>query len=157
MIRKIGVQSQVILKTQKMVLDAALLNTQNYKVSIKGEVKQSRECIALSPTPWYSSYWKGSHRVTLDHGRQLQVEKTPVGLARKDSSKNKESSSLPLSWETVESVKERQLQKTKIFCMHFHHIQNGCGFSLPRFELHEKEIQKYKEKQIYFWLRCSHD
>ena len=33
----------VIPKTQKMVLDATLLNTQNYKVKIKGKVNQSRE------------------------------------------------------------------------------------------------------------------
>ena len=33
----------VIPKTQKMVLDAALLNTQHYKVRIKGKVEQSRE------------------------------------------------------------------------------------------------------------------
>ena len=32
----------VISKTQKMVLDAALLNTQYYKVRIKGQVKLSR-------------------------------------------------------------------------------------------------------------------
>ncbi len=34
---------RVISKTQKMVLDAALLNTQHYKVWIKGKVKQSKE------------------------------------------------------------------------------------------------------------------
>ena len=34
---------QVIPKTQKMVLDASLLNTQYYKVRIKGKVEQSRE------------------------------------------------------------------------------------------------------------------
>ena len=33
----------VIPKTQKMVLDAALLSTQHYKVWIKGKVEQSRE------------------------------------------------------------------------------------------------------------------
>ena len=33
----------VIPKTQKMVLDAPLLNTQHYKVGIKGKVEQSRE------------------------------------------------------------------------------------------------------------------
>ena len=33
----------VIPKTQKMVLDATLLNTQLYKVRIKGKVKLSRE------------------------------------------------------------------------------------------------------------------
>ena len=34
---------QVIPKTQKMVLDATLLNTQYYKVRIKDKVEQSRE------------------------------------------------------------------------------------------------------------------
>ena len=33
----------VIPKTQKVVLDAALLNTQHYKTRIKGKVEQSRE------------------------------------------------------------------------------------------------------------------
>ena len=33
----------VTLKTQKSVLDAALLNTQHYKLRIKGKVEQSRE------------------------------------------------------------------------------------------------------------------
>ena len=61
----------VIPKTQKMVLDASLLNTQHYKVRIKGKVEQSREGVAPSPTPWCSSYRKGSLRVTLDYGRQL--------------------------------------------------------------------------------------
>ena len=34
---------RVIPKTQKMVLDVSFLNTQQYKVGIKGKVKQSRE------------------------------------------------------------------------------------------------------------------
>ena len=34
---------RVIPKTKKMVLDGALLNTQPYKVRIKGKVDQSRE------------------------------------------------------------------------------------------------------------------
>ena len=38
-----SVLGRVIPKTQKMVLDAALLNTQHYKVRIKGKVEQSRE------------------------------------------------------------------------------------------------------------------
>ena len=54
-----------------MVLDASLLNTQHYKVRIKGKVEQSREGVAPSPTPWCSSYRKGCLRVTLDYGRQL--------------------------------------------------------------------------------------
>ena len=39
----------VIPKTQKMVLDAALLNTQYYKVHIKGKVEQSREWSSALP------------------------------------------------------------------------------------------------------------
>ena len=37
------VQSQVIPKSQKMVLDIFLLNTQHYKVRIKGKAGQSKE------------------------------------------------------------------------------------------------------------------
>ena len=37
------IPGRVMLKTQKMVLDPALLNTQYYKVRIKGNVEQSRE------------------------------------------------------------------------------------------------------------------
>ena len=66
-----SIPGRVIPKTQKMVLDASLLNTQHYKVRIKGKVEQSREGVAPSPTPWCSSYRKGCLRVTLDYGRQL--------------------------------------------------------------------------------------
>ena len=38
-----SIPGRVIPKTQKMVPDAALLNTQHYKVRIKGKVEQSRE------------------------------------------------------------------------------------------------------------------
>ena len=58
-------------KDSKMVLDASLLNTQHYKVRIKGKVEPSREGVAPSPTSWCCSYRKGSLRVTLDYGRQL--------------------------------------------------------------------------------------
>ena len=54
-----------------MVFDASWLNTQHYKVRIKGKVEQSREGVAPSPTPWCSSYRKGNLWVTLDYGRQL--------------------------------------------------------------------------------------
>ncbi len=37
-----SIPGQVIPKTLKMVLDASLLNTQQYKVRIKGKVEQSR-------------------------------------------------------------------------------------------------------------------
>ena len=38
-----SIPGRVIPKTQKMVLDASLLNIQQYKVGIKGKVEQSRE------------------------------------------------------------------------------------------------------------------
>ena len=38
-----SIPGRAIPKTQKMVLGASLLNTQDYKVRIKGKVKQSRE------------------------------------------------------------------------------------------------------------------
>ena len=40
---------RVIPKTQKMVLDATLLNTQHYKVRTKGKVEQSRETSCALP------------------------------------------------------------------------------------------------------------
>ena len=44
MVLETQVQSQVeTQKTQKMVLNAALLSIQHYKVRIKGKVEQSRE------------------------------------------------------------------------------------------------------------------
>ena len=50
-----------------MVLDTALLNTQQYK----GKVEQSRERSSAFPyTPQCGSYWKGSLLVALDYGRQ---------------------------------------------------------------------------------------
>ena len=38
-----SIPGRVIPKTQKLVLDAALLNSQHYKVRIKSKVEQSRE------------------------------------------------------------------------------------------------------------------
>ena len=38
-----SIPGQVIPKTLKMVLDTSLLNTQHYKVRIKGKVEQSRK------------------------------------------------------------------------------------------------------------------
>ena len=38
-----SIPGRVIPKTQKMVLDAALFNTQYFKVRIKGNVEQSRQ------------------------------------------------------------------------------------------------------------------
>ena len=38
-----SILGRVIPKTQKMLLDASLLNTQQHKLGIKGKVEQSRE------------------------------------------------------------------------------------------------------------------
>ena len=38
-----SIPGRVVPKTLKMVLDTCLLNTQQYKVRIKGKVEQSRE------------------------------------------------------------------------------------------------------------------
>ena len=54
-----------------MVLDASLLNTQHYKVWIKGKVEQFRERSGAPPTPWCSSYWKRNLRVTIGYSCQL--------------------------------------------------------------------------------------
>ena len=45
MVRETGVQSQVesYQRLKKMVFDAALLNTQHYKVQINGKVEKSKE------------------------------------------------------------------------------------------------------------------
>ena len=73
-----SIPGRVIPKTQKMVLDAALLNTQHYKVRIKDKIVQSREGVVPSFTPWCRSNRKGSlwvnHRLwlpTLLHGMQI--------------------------------------------------------------------------------------
>ena len=44
-----SIPDRVIPKTQKMVLDAFLLNTQHYKVRIKGKVEQSRKMSSALP------------------------------------------------------------------------------------------------------------
>ena len=67
----LGSIQRFIPKTLKMVLDTSLLNTQQYKVRIKGKVEQSRERSSALPTPRCSSYWKRSLWVVLDYGCQL--------------------------------------------------------------------------------------
>ena len=62
-----SIPGRVIPKTQKMVLDATLLNTQQYKVCIKSKVEQSRERSSALPY----TYWKGSLLVGLDYSHQL--------------------------------------------------------------------------------------
>ena len=48
-----SIPGRVIPKTLKMVLDTSLLNTQQYKVRIKGKVEQSMERSSALP---YTSY-----------------------------------------------------------------------------------------------------
>ena len=67
----VSISGWVIPKTQKMVLDTALLRTQHYKVRIKGKVVQSREWSNTLSTPWCSCYCKESLQVILDLGCQL--------------------------------------------------------------------------------------
>ena len=51
-----SIPGQVIPKTQKIVLDSSLLNTQHYKVGIKGKWSNPGKGIALSPIPRCCSY-----------------------------------------------------------------------------------------------------
>ena len=44
-----SISGHIIPKTLKMVLDTSLLNTQQYKVHIKGKVEQSRERSSALP------------------------------------------------------------------------------------------------------------
>ena len=58
------IRGWVIPKTQKMVLDASLLNTWHHKAQIKGKWGEMQEKgVVLFPTPWCSSYLKGSLQV----------------------------------------------------------------------------------------------
>ena len=70
-----SISGRVIPKTFKMVLDPFLLNTQRYKVRIKGKVEQYREMSSAPPKPRCSSYRKGNLLVTFDYGRQLYIYK----------------------------------------------------------------------------------
>ena len=61
----------VIPKTQKMVLDATLFNTQHNKVRIRVQWSDPEIGLVPSPTPWFCIYGKGSFQVTLHNGRKL--------------------------------------------------------------------------------------
>ena len=50
-----SIASRVITKTQKIILDSSLLNTQQYKVWMKVKVEQSRE--RSSVLPYTSVQW----------------------------------------------------------------------------------------------------
>ena len=73
MVQETGFQSQVKSYKKKMVLDASLLNTQHYKAQNKGKWRYPGKGVAPSPTPWYSSYWKGSLQVTLNYDQLIYL------------------------------------------------------------------------------------
>ena len=64
-----SIPGRVRPKTQKMVLDVLTHSILRYGWRVK--LSNPRKGVAHSSTPWCSSYWKGSLRVTLDYGRQL--------------------------------------------------------------------------------------
>ena len=61
-----SIPGRVIPKTLKMVLDASLLSTQQYKVLSRVKWNNLGKGVAPPPTPRCSSYRKGSLRVALD-------------------------------------------------------------------------------------------
>ena len=61
----VSLPGRVIPKTQKVVLDISLLNTQHYKVQIKGKVEEIKENSSALP---YTTVCKWSFRVTLGYG-----------------------------------------------------------------------------------------
>ena len=63
----------VIPNTQKMALDASLLNIQYFRVRIKGKRSNPGKGGTPSITSRCSSYWKGSLRVALDYGRPTYI------------------------------------------------------------------------------------
>ena len=75
-------------QTLEMVLDTSLLNTQQYKVRIKGKVEQSRESSSALPRhPGVVAIEKGAFGSSSTKGHQLiypcftrQLESWPLGF-----------------------------------------------------------------------------
>ena len=57
-----SILGRVTLKTQKMLLETSMLNTQHYKLQIKGKWSNPNKEVPPKPTPWCGNYWKGSLR-----------------------------------------------------------------------------------------------
>ena len=64
-----SILSRVIPKTQKMVIDASLLNTLHYSVRIKEEWSNPGKGVAPSLTSRCSIHWEGRLQVALNNGR----------------------------------------------------------------------------------------
>ena len=75
-----SIPGRVIPKTQKMVLDAALLSTQHYKVRIKGKVEKSTECSSAVHYTLVLKLLKRSLWVTLDNGCPLFFNKIKTDI-----------------------------------------------------------------------------
>ena len=56
-----------------MVHDTSLINSQHDKERSKVMWSNPGKEVAPSPTPLFSSYWKGSLRIALDYDRQLYL------------------------------------------------------------------------------------
>ena len=60
-----SIPDQVVPKAQIIVFDASLLNTQYYKVWIKGKWSNPGKGVIPSPIPWCNSYRKRNLCITL--------------------------------------------------------------------------------------------
>ena len=68
-----SIPGRVIPKTQKMVLDASLLNTQIIRHGSRVKWSNPGKGVEPSPTPWCGSNQKERRGVTLDYGHQLYL------------------------------------------------------------------------------------
>ena len=66
-----SIPGRVVPKTQKMVLETALLTLGIIRYVSRVKWSNTRKGVVSSPTLWCSSYQKGNPRVPLDYGRQL--------------------------------------------------------------------------------------
>ena len=72
-VRETGVQSQVTSyqRLRKWYLIPPSITLSNIRHVSRVKWSNPEKGVASSPTPWCSSYWKGSLLVALDYGRQL--------------------------------------------------------------------------------------
>ena len=70
-----SIPDRIIPKTQKTVLDATLLNTQHYKVRIKGKMEQSWEWSSALP---YNSVYRLLKREPLGYPAWLYKDRFSI-------------------------------------------------------------------------------
>ena len=66
-----SIPGRAIPKTQKLYLIPPCLTLSNIRYVSRVKWRNPEKGVATSPTPWCSSYRKGSLQVTLNYGRQL--------------------------------------------------------------------------------------